>query len=127
MTIEEFLDWIAGYEFDYEWEVLSMTRYTIPMSGGCYCKSGFSGGDIINGFKFNWITVKTSDGDCVFANFIKDTKFTGMKIKMIRKELKIDDGNIFISDIHTIAEYFDCHLKLWVNDGEEIRFEEFNI
>lgn len=77
MTLEDFLEWLEAYEFDYEWEVLNMTRYTIPMSGGCYCKSGFVGSAIIGGFKFNWKTTKTKDGDCVFANFIKDSDFKG--------------------------------------------------
>ena len=104
-----------------------MTRYTMPLSGGCYSKSGFVSGDIIHGFKFNWKTIHTSAGDCVFANFIKDCQLKVKRIRDIRKELKLKDGDICVEDVEIIAKYFDCHLKLWINTPDEIRFEEFNI
>lgn len=54
-----------------------MIRFRFPLRGGCYCKSGFIGSDVIHNFKFTWKTVKTTDGDCILANLIKSSGFKG--------------------------------------------------
>ena len=59
--------------------------------------SGYKGTTEIDEIVYNWISVKTKDGDCIFANIIKSSDFKGKKISTIRKELGLNER----SDIYT--------------------------
>ena len=44
---------------------------------------------------YNWISVTTKDGDCIFANLIKSSEFKGKQISTIRKDLGLENGDIY--------------------------------
>ena len=113
MKLETMLLMLDEYENDWDYQVLDIERLELPFAGGCYNKGGFKGTTEIDEIVYDWISVKTKEGDCIFANIIKSSEYKGKFIKNIRKELDIKNGDIFIEDIEKIAKYFDCKIIIY--------------